>query len=107
LARKFSRFQEAGIQIFSISVDPPERNQAMIDKLLLPFDLLSDPGGSAAIQPYGFWDARESISRPAMVLTDAQGVVRYKYEGRDFADRPKDDVIFEAIRNQTGSRSHA
>ncbi len=106
MARKFHRFEEAGIHIYSISVDSPERNQAMIDKLLLPFDLLSDPGGTAAIQPYGSWDAKDGISRPAMILTDAQGVVRYKYEGRDFADRPKDDVIFEAI-GKIRSRSHA
>ncbi len=79
----------------------------MIEKLLLPFDLLSDPGGTAAIQPYGFWDAKDSISRPAMVLTDAQAVVRYKYLGRDFADRPKDEVIFEAIRDHAGRPSHA
>jgi len=79
----------------------------MIDKLLLPFDLLSDPGGTVAIKPYGFWDTTRPISRPAMVLTDADGVVRFLYIGRDFADRPKDDVIFEAVREHAGRHSHA
>jgi len=71
----------------------------MIDKLLLPFDLLSDPEGEVAIQPFGFWDAAGQISKPALVLADAQGVVRYVYEGRDFADRPKDEVLMGALPN--------
>lgn len=69
----------------------------MIDKLLLPFDLLSDPEGEVAIKPFGFWDAAGRISKPALVLTDGQGVIRYIYEGRDFADRPKDEMVMEAL----------
>jgi peroxiredoxin len=70
----------------------------MIDKLLLPFDLLSDPEGEVAIKPFGFWDESGRISKPALVLTDRDGIVRYIYEGRDFADRPKDAEIMEAVR---------
>ena len=69
----------------------------MIDKLLLPFDLLSDPEGEVAIKPFGFWDGAGRISKPALVLTDGHGVVRYVYEGRDFADRPKDEIVMGAL----------
>jgi len=71
----------------------------MIDKLLLPFDLLSDPEGEVAIKPFGFWDESGRISKPALVLADPDGIVRYIYEGRDFADRPKDAAIMEAVRH--------
>ena len=71
----------------------------MIDKLLLPFDLLSDPEGEVAIKPFGFWDGPGRISKPALVLTDRDGAVQYIYEGRDFADRPKDAAIMESISN--------
>ena len=71
----------------------------MIDKLLLPFDLLSDREGEVAIKPFGFWDEAGRISKPALVLTDRDGIVRYIYEGRDFADRPTDAEIMEAIRH--------
>jgi len=70
----------------------------MIEKLLLPFDLLSDPEGEVAIRPFGFWDGAGRISTPALVLTDRDGIVRYIYEGRDFADRPKDAEILQAIQ---------
>jgi len=69
----------------------------MIDKLLLPFDLLSDPAGDVAIKPLGIWDEPGRISRPALVLTDKEGIVRYVYEGRDFADRPKDSAVLESL----------
>ena len=70
----------------------------MIEKLLLPFDLLSDPEGEVAIKPFGLWDSQGRISKPALVLTDRDGFVRYVYEGRDFADRPKDVEILESVR---------
>jgi len=69
----------------------------MIDKLLLPFDLLSDPEGEVAIKPVGFWDGSGRISKPALVLVDREGIVRYVYEGRDFDDRPKDAAILKAL----------
>ncbi len=69
----------------------------MIEKLLLPFDLLTDHEGETAIKPFGFWDEPGRISKPALVLSDRQGVVRYIYEGRDFADRPKDETIMKAL----------
>jgi peroxiredoxin len=69
----------------------------MIDKLLLPFDLLTDAEGEVAIKPFGFWDAAGRISKPALVLTDGQGVVRYVYEGQDFADRPKDEMVMGVL----------
>jgi peroxiredoxin len=76
----------------------------MIEKLLLPFDLLSDPTG-AAISQYGFWNDREGTALPAIVVVDRDGGVRYVYEGRDFADRPGDEVVLDAISRQAGERS--
>jgi peroxiredoxin len=73
------------------------QNRAMIEKLLLPFDLLTDQEGETTIKPFGFWDESGRISKPALVLTDQSGVVRYIYEGRDFADRPNDETLIKAL----------
>ena len=90
-------FRERGVRIYGISIDSPEQNRAMIDKLLLPFDLLRNSEGETAIKPFGLWDAAGRISKPALVLTDQRGVIRYIYEGRDFADRPRDEVVLKAL----------
>ena len=87
--------------MYGISVDPPDRNRAMVDKLLLPFGLLSDPEGEV-IKRYGVWSERDSIAVPAIFVIDAQGVVRYAYQGQDFADRPGDGPVFEALGQGDG-----
>jgi peroxiredoxin len=68
----------------------------MIDKLILPFDLLSDPEGSV-IRQYDVWDEGGRIARPAMFVVDRVGVIRDHYVGRDFADRPDDHFLFQAL----------
>jgi peroxiredoxin len=82
--------------VFGVSVDSPARNWAMIEKLLLPFSLLSDPEGAVA-RRYGVWDEGGRIARPAIFVADPGGVVRYAYVGEDFADRPGDDEVFAAL----------
>jgi peroxiredoxin len=69
----------------------------MIEKLILPFSLLSDPDGAAA-QSYRVWDEKEQIAIPAVFVVDAEGVVRYAYVGQDFADRPADDELVAALK---------
>jgi peroxiredoxin len=86
--------------VVGVSVDPVERDRAMVEKLLLPFSLLADPDATA-IKQYGVWDEQGEIARPAIFVIDAAGVVRYVYVGKDFADRPGDEPIFEALEKAT------
>jgi hypothetical protein len=79
-----------------ISVDTVADNAAMVDKLLLPFPLLSDAHG-ALIQRVGVWNAEERIAVPTIAVVDQAGTIVYFYSGHDFADRPGDAPIFEAL----------
>ncbi len=84
-----------------VSVDPPSNNLEMVEKLLLPFPLLSDPRGEL-IKLLGLWNEEESASAPAIVVVDQSGAIRYIYAGEDFADRPEDEEFFEALDNLEG-----
>ncbi len=84
------------MQVAGISVDPLQNNAAMVEKLLLPFPLMSDPRG-ALTKRYGLWDAKEGVAVPTIAAIDRSGVVRYLYSGEDFADRPGDEELFEAL----------
>ena len=77
-------------------MDPPGHNEAMVEKLDLPFALLSDAKGELA-KLYDLWNAREGVAVPAILVLDRSGTVRYLYKGSDFADRPGDGPIFEAL----------
>ena len=68
----------------------------MVEKLDLPFPLLSDAKGELS-KLYDLWNDREGVAVPAIVVVDRSGTVRYFYKGSDFADRPGDDPIFEAL----------
>jgi hypothetical protein len=84
------------VQLAGISVDPPAKNLRMVNKLVLPFPLLSDPEGELA-KLLGLWNEEESVAVPAIVVVDKSGTVRHVYAGEDFADRPPDEELFEAL----------
>jgi peroxiredoxin len=70
----------------------------MIEKLILPFSLLADEAGEV-IRRYDVWDEEGQISRPATFVIDEGGEVRYKYVGEDFADRPDDQPLYDALKD--------
>ena len=81
-----------------ISVDSVEQNRAMVDKLLLPFPLLSDPEGRV-IKEWNVWmDGDGGIARPSIFAVRRDGSIAWEYVGRDFADRPTDDELFNSLR---------
>lgn len=79
-----------------MSVDPPSHNEAMVEKLDLPFPLLSDARGALA-KRCDLWNDEEGVAVPAIVVLDRAGVIRYLYTGHDFADRPGDDEVLGAL----------
>lgn len=69
----------------------------MVDKLSLPFSLISDPEGDLA-KRLGVWNEDEGVAEPAIVVLDPSNEVRYAYTGgRDFSDRPAEDEVISAL----------
>ena len=65
----------------------------MVEKLNLPFHLLSDPRGEL-IKYCNLWNDEEVASEPAIVALDKAGRVQYLYSGgTDFADRPQEESL--------------
>ena len=68
----------------------------MIEKLSLPFPLLSDSDRAAAIVPCGVADEQDDrmISLPALVLVTPDLKEAFRFVSRDFAERmPEEDVV--------------
>lgn len=72
----------------------------MVEKLRLPFPLLSDPD-AAVISAWDVYDpvggTHGPIARPAIFVVGRDLRIPYAYVGRDFADRPPNAVIYEAL----------
>jgi hypothetical protein len=93
---RHQQFLDAGVRTFAISVDTPERNAGMVEKLSLPFPYLSDPDRSLAIYPFGVADEKDErhIARPAVVVLASQDEEVFRFVSRDYADRvPEDEVL--------------
>lgn len=94
-------FLAAGARIVSVSIDSPGQNAAMVEKLRLPFPLLSDPDRSAVISPFDVADPNDAreLARPAVVLVDPSGNERFRFVSRDFAERLPEADVLEQVRS--------
>ncbi len=99
IAREYGAFTRRGGQVAAISVDPPAANAAMVEKLQLPFPLLSDPGGEQVLKPYDSWNAAQSIAKPAIFVIAPDGREVYRHESDDFMDRPDDGDVLAALES--------
>jgi hypothetical protein len=99
LAQRYDEITGAGGRIVGISIDSPQQNAAMIEKLMLPFPLLSDPDREGAISPYRVADENDArdIARPAAVVVAPDGEETFRLLARDFADRPVEDEIIAEL----------
>src|SRR2546428_13703572 len=93
----WDRFERAGLEVAAIVVDEPAKNLAMVDKLLLPFPILSDPDAKV-IHSYDVWNPNDGgVAKPALFLIRQDLSVAFEYVGTDFADRPADEELFAAV----------
>ena len=73
----------------------------MVDKLNLPFPILSDPDRSLSIEPYRLLNTEDprGLAVPATVVIDPNGDEVLRLVSRDFADRPFEDVALDALKD--------
>ena len=99
MANRHGEFLERGARLFPISADTPPMNAALVDKLALPFPILSDPDRSEAIEPLGFADEKDprNIAGCGTVIFAPDGEVVMSELGRDYADRPEEDDLLDRL----------
>ena len=99
----WDRFEQAGLQVAGIVVDEPSKNLAMVEKLLLPFPILSDPE-ARVVHAYDVWNPDDGgVANPALFLVRPDFTVAFEYVGTDFADRPEDEELFAAAAEARGA----
>src|SRR2546428_10184353 len=98
----WDRFERAGLQVAAIVVDEPSNNLAMVEKLLLPFPILSDPDAKV-IHSYDVWNPADGgVAKPALFLVRPDFSIGFRYVGTDFADRPEDEELFAVVGEPKG-----
>lgn len=100
MALRHHEYLNAGALVAAIDVDSPAQHAAMVDKLRLPFPLLSDPDRRLSIQPYGLANTEDprGLAISATVVIDPNGDEVLRLVSRDYADRPFEDVALDAVK---------
>ena len=102
LGAKLSEAARAGVEVVAVSPDPNERSQQVADGLRLGYRFLADPDLAVArryglVHAGGGPDGRD-VPRPATVVLDRDGVVRWFSVTRNFQVRPDPDDVLRAVR---------
>ena len=68
----------AGAEMAAVSVDPPEKSQALRRELRLPFTILCDTQ-RRVVQEWDIYNPREhgGIAKPSVFVIGSDGLVRY------------------------------
>ena len=94
---RWEDYAATGAEVVGISTDTVESHRKFAANHELPLRLLSDPDGSVA-RAYGASSWLPGRAARAVVVVDAQGVVRYHKVQALSLFRPKDEEVLAAIR---------
>lgn len=102
LGAQLSEAERAGVEIIAISPDPSERSQKMADGLRLGYRFLADTDLAVA-RRYGLVHERagpdgQDLPRPATVVVDRDGAVRWFSISRNYQVRPDPEDVRRALR---------
>jgi peroxiredoxin len=106
IAKDYQRFEELDATVVAVSGEEAEQGKGLLQKLRLPFVLLSDTSFDA-IDRYGVRAAVPSetmrasgitkLPKPSAFVIDRAGIVRYKHVGKNAPDRPKNEDLLLAL----------
>jgi peroxiredoxin len=102
LGAELSEAEKAGVEIVAVSPDPNERSQRMAEGLRLGYRFVADRD-LAVSRRYGLIHPRggphgEDVPRPATVVLDRDGVVRWLALSSNFQVRPDPGDVLRAVR---------
>ena len=103
IEQSLDKFDEVGIRPVAISVDSPEINRDLCEKVGYTFTFLSDPKAEA-IRRYdllhaGAGENGQDIARPAEFLLDSSGTVRWVNLTENYWVRARPEQILEAAKS--------
>jgi peroxiredoxin (alkyl hydroperoxide reductase subunit C) len=116
VADKYSKLQELGIEVFSVSVDShfvhKMWNDHELSKMVeggVPFPMISDQAGNVG-RAYGVWDEGQGIELRGRFIIDPDGVIQAMEVltppvGRKLAETVRQVQAFQLVRQSKGSEA--
>ena len=108
LGAQLSEAERIGVEIVAISPDPNERSQTLAEGLRLGYRFVADRD-LAVTRRFGLVHAGggrdgEDVPRPATVVLDRDGVVRWFSVSHNFQVRPDPGDVLRRVRSLVAER---
>jgi len=101
LERYYDRISRAGVDLFAVSVDPPETSAALRERLKVNFTFLSDTDAvlldALGVKHVAGRRDGADMAYPASILVDEHGLVRWAFQSDTYRERARPETIFAAI----------
>lgn len=97
--KKLARFKALKARVIAISVDDPAKQKALKKKLGVTYPILSDQARKV-VRLYKLHDKRLNISKPATLLIDDKGVVRWM-ERSSVRVRPASETLLRLLKSKS------
>ncbi len=99
MTEEYLRFRDAGAEIIALVIDTPEAARTYFAEHRIPFQCLVDPERRV----YGQYQVQSNLmylgQRPALLVIDRKGVVRYACFGRQQWEIPSNAQVLEVCRS--------
>ena len=116
VADNYSKLQELGVEVFSVSVDShfvhKMWNDHELSKMVkggVPFPMISDQAGNVG-RAYGVWDEGQGIELRGRFIIDPDGVIQAMEVltppvGRKLAETVRQVQAFQLVRQSKGTEA--
>jgi len=99
LQEYYGAFQQAGVQVYGVSIDPPEHNALLKKRLGAGYEFLSDAKGElldALGLRHRHWPGMDSTI-PTQCLLDSTGRIRWLHRVETWRVRPHPREALQAL----------
>ena len=95
LERHLPSYRQLGVRPVAVTLDPPDVGREMLGRTY-GFDIVSVD--TATFETWGALDPESGVALPLTFILDANGIVRFRYLGRNASDRVRDAELLTVLQ---------
>ena len=98
LSDRYNEIADLNAEVLAISTDDLSDAEYIADMIGFMFPILYDPMAEV-VGEYGVYNLlRDGLAAPSTFIIDKDGVIQWKYLGRDKSDRPSTRRVLEQLQ---------
>ena len=105
LQNYYTTIRTYGVKIYAVSIDSPEVNRALRERVGADYTFLSDPDATVLdklnIRHHTPNPSGKDIAIPTQILVDKAGIVRWVYQPSNYRIRARPETILAVLEDLT------